>query len=367
MTERRPSAPRRKSPSRRGRAPGGPAAEASRAERLQKVLAAAGLGSRRACEELITSGRIEVNGQMVTELGARVDPAKDVVQIDGESLPKPKLVYYAVHKPRGVLSTNRDPGGRARVIDLVPREARVFSVGRLDMESEGLMLLTNDGALAQRLTHPRYEIPKTYIVQVVGQPDPAVLKQLREGVYLAEGFARVEHARIRGRKRQSTLLEVVLREGKNREIRRVFARCGHKVQHLKRIAIGPLRLGELPAGSYRPLDRREIAALKAVAAGEQPQRGAAVRRRKQEAGGAEEPRPPQKAARRPADSRPGRPSKKKTAGGKSQGGTPFPKKRVAKKKVAGKKVAGKKPGRGATGQGKGAKGKASPRGKRKSK
>ncbi|MEX2168773.1 MAG: pseudouridine synthase [Pirellulales bacterium] len=241
------------------------AGEDSKGDRLQKVLAAAGIASRRECEELIREGRVEVDGKVVTELGTRVDRQKQEVRIDGERLPKPKLVYFAVHKPEGVVSTARDPSGRPRITDLLPPDiGRVFPVGRLDMSSEGLILLTNDGELAQQLTHPSHGVPKVYHVQVAGQPDAEVLAQLRKGMHLAEGFARMANVRIKSTRKKSTVLEMVLEEGRNREIRRLLARVGHKVQRLTRIAVGPVRLGELPPGAYRPLKPEEIAALKAA-------------------------------------------------------------------------------------------------------
>jgi 23S rRNA pseudouridine2605 synthase len=232
-------------------------------ERLQKVLAAAGLGSRRQCEELIIAGRVEIDRRVVTELGTRVDPARQEVRVDGIPLRQPKLVYFAVNKPTGVVSTSRDPSGRPRVIDLVPAgHERLFAIGRLDLHSEGLTLVTNDGELANRLTHPRYGVAKTYRVTVAGSPTREVLDQLRHGVHLAEGFARAEHVAVKSHHKGSTLLEMVLREGKNREIRRILARVGHKVLRLTRIAVGPVRLGELPSGACRRLTREEVKALK---------------------------------------------------------------------------------------------------------
>ncbi len=165
-------------------------------QRLQKILAAAGLGSRRQCEELITSGRVEVDRQMVTQLGTRVDPGRQEIQVDGQPLSVGRRVYYAVNKPKGVVTTNRDPSGRPRVIDLVPgRDARLFAIGRLDLSSEGLILVTNDGELANRLAHPRYGVAKTYLAQVAGRPATEVLAQLCRGVRLAEGLARAESVR----------------------------------------------------------------------------------------------------------------------------------------------------------------------------
>ena len=237
-------------------------------ERLQKVLAAAGLGSRRQCEELILAGRVEVDGKVVTELGTRVGPGRHQIRVDGVRLRQPRRVYYALNKPPGVVCTNRDPSGRPRAIDLIPAvRERVFTVGRLDLHSEGLILLTNDGELANQLTHPRYRIQKTYRVLVAGHPDREVIAKLRRGVHLAEGLARVVGLRISKRYKQSTLLEIVLSEGRNREIRRVLARVGHKVLRLTRLAIGPLRLGGLAPGEYRRLGAREIDALRRATAG----------------------------------------------------------------------------------------------------
>ena len=231
-----------------------PVGEHPPGERLQKVLAAAGLGSRRQCEELITTGRVEVDRKVVTQLGTRVDPAVQDVRVDGESLSLGRRVYYAVNKPKGVVTTNRDPGGRPRVIDLVPnQDIRLFAIGRLDLNSEGLILVTNDGELANRLTHPRYGVEKVYLAQVVGRPTPEVLDKLRRGVHLAEGVARVEEVRIESHQKESTWLEIILREGMNREIRRLLARVGHKVLRLVRVSVGPVRLGKLPPGTVRPL------------------------------------------------------------------------------------------------------------------
>lgn len=236
-------------------------------ERLQKVLAAAGVASRRECEQLILEGRVEVDRKVVTELGMRVDRQHQEIRVDGEALPRQKMVYFAVHKPPGVVSTSRDPAGRPRVIDLMPPNTpRVFPVGRLDASSEGLILVTNDGDLAQGLTHPRHGVEKTYHVQVAGQVEREVLVLLQRGMHLAEGFAHVKHVRVKDRRKRSTILEMVLDEGRNREIRRLLARTGHKVQRLKRVAVGPVRLGELPCGAVRPLSNKEIESLKRVVA-----------------------------------------------------------------------------------------------------
>jgi 23S rRNA pseudouridine2605 synthase len=242
-----------------------PADEASRGERLQKVLAAAGLGSRRECENLISDGRVEIDRKVVSELGTRVDPARQEIRVDGESLRPTKRLYFAVNKPVGVVSTNRDPSGRSRVIDLVPTDQRVFAVGRLDRSSEGLILVTNDGEFANRITHPRYGVEKTYLVRVAGAPDQRQLARLKKGVHLAEGFARAHSIHVKKKQGRSTDLIIVLNEGRNREIRRILARVGHKVLALKRIAIGRIKLGDLPVGDCRRLMPVEVEALLHVA------------------------------------------------------------------------------------------------------
>jgi len=235
--------------------------EPSGLDRLQKVLAAAGIGSRRECEELITEGRVEVDGEFVTELGRKVDPTAQNIQVDGVALSQPKRVYFVLNKPVGVVSTNSDPDGRPRVIDLIKSDERLYPVGRLDRTSEGLILVTNDGELANRLTHPRYGIEKVYRVRVAGNPTPQQLGKLRKGVYLSDGMARISSIQTKRRFKQSTELEIVLREGRNREIRRILARIGHKVVQLKRVAIGPIRLGTMPVGAHRMLSRSEVQAL----------------------------------------------------------------------------------------------------------
>lgn len=231
-------------------------------ERLQKVLASAGVASRRECEELIVEGRVEVDHQVVTELGTRVDRQRQEIRVDGETLRRPKLVYFAVNKPEGVVTTARDPSGRPRVIDLLPPNSpRVFPVGRLDLASEGLILVTNDGELANGLTHPRHGVEKIYQVQVAGQVEQETIAKLHRGMHLAEGFAHVKHVRIKSRRKRSTILEMVLDEGRNREVRRLLARVGHKVQKLRRIAVGPVRLGDMPPGAVRLLTPKEIHSL----------------------------------------------------------------------------------------------------------
>ncbi len=236
--------------------------EASHGVRVQRVLASAGLGSRRSCEQLILDGRVEIDGNVVTELGVRVDPNRQSIRVDGTSLKRPRLRYFALNKPVGVISTKRDPGGRTRVVDLIPEGNRYFTVGRLDRSSEGLILVTNDGELANRLAHPRYGIAKTYRVEVAGHPEPDAIRQWQKGVRLAEGVVRLSSIRVVKRLKQSAVLEMVLREGRNREIRRITARMGHKVLTLRRVAIGPLRLADLPIGAHRELTAAEVQVLR---------------------------------------------------------------------------------------------------------
>ncbi|MDP1563011.1 MAG: pseudouridine synthase [Pirellulaceae bacterium] len=230
--------------------------------RLQKFLAAAGVGSRRDCELLIVEGRIEVDNKVVTELGTRIDPEKNVITYDGQRVRTERMQYFMLNKPQGVLSTAHDPSGRPRVVDLISSHQRVYNVGRLDMSSEGLILVTNDGNLAQYLTHPSFGVEKVYHVVVKGVPRFEDLETLKHGVHLMEGVAKVKDVEIRRRHKDSAELLMVLDEGKNREIRRMLAKIGHKVVRLIRVAIGPLALGDLPAGSHRRLTHEEVVELK---------------------------------------------------------------------------------------------------------
>ena len=230
-------------------------------ERLQKVLARTGVGSRRVCEDLIVDGRVTVNGE-VPVLGRRVDTAVDVVELDGVPLPvRPGLVHYLVNKPAGVVSTAEDTHDRPTVVGLVPEEPRVFPVGRLDMDSEGLIIVTNDGELTHRLTHPSYGVPKEYLVQVEGEPSPGAARQLREGVDLEDG--RTAPARVAVV--APSLLRMVIHEGRNRQIRRMCETVGHPVVRLVRTRIGALADPSLPPGSYRPLTFDEVRGLAAAA------------------------------------------------------------------------------------------------------
>jgi 23S rRNA pseudouridine2605 synthase len=235
-------------------------------DRLQKVLAHAGVGSRRHCEDLIAAGRVSVDGQVVRELGTRVDPESQRISVDGVAIHAEKPVYWLVYKPRGYLCTNHDPAKRPLVLDLVPHiPQRVYTVGRLDDDSEGLLLLTNDGDLAHRLMHPRFGVEKTYLVQVAGLPSRADIDQLLKGVWLSEGHVRARHVKRLKSQGQSSWLRIVLSEGKNREIRRMLARLNHKVLRLKRVAIGPVEVGNLRAGKSRRLSGTELASLRRAA------------------------------------------------------------------------------------------------------
>lgn len=234
-------------------------------ERLNKFLAHAGVGSRRHCDDLIAAGRVKVNGTVVRELGTRVEQGQ-TVHVDDKPVKEERLVYWLVNKPRGVLCTNYDPAGRPLAVDLVDHvNQRVYTVGRLDEESEGLLLMTNDGELAFRLTHPKFGIEKTYHVQVAGRPTINDMDQLLRGVWLSEGHVHAHRVKKLGSQGESTWLEIVLTEGKNREIRRMLARLGHKVLELKRQSIGPLWLGHLRSGKCRPLTFQELEKVKDLA------------------------------------------------------------------------------------------------------
>jgi 23S rRNA pseudouridine2605 synthase len=232
-------------------------------ERLNKYLAHAGIGSRRHCDALIAAGRVKVNGTPVTDLGLKIDPQQHAIAVDDHPVRSEKLVYWVVNKPPGVVSTNADPAGRPRAIDLLPHvEQRVYTVGRLDEASEGLLLMTNDGELAFHLMHPRFGIPKTYLVLVAGKPTPTDIDKLLTGVWLSEGKVKAKDVRRMKPQGNSTWLRIVLTEGKNREIRRMLASLGHKVMRLKRIAIGPVTLDKLPKGKARRVSASELTELK---------------------------------------------------------------------------------------------------------
>jgi 23S rRNA pseudouridine2605 synthase len=235
-------------------------------ERLQKILARAGFGSRRACEELIRQGRVAVAGQ-VAQLGQKADPDRDHITVDGKPVqPDSSRVYVALHKPRHVLSDEGDGSGRLTTArDLVPLPGRLFPVGRLDLRSEGLILLTNDGELGHLLTHPRYEHEKEYHVYVAGCPGKETLRKWREGVFLEGRRTALAKVSVLRREKEFTWLRIVLREGRKRQIRWVGAMLGHPVQRLIRVRIGPLRLGDLKPGQWRRLTDAEVKALRSAA------------------------------------------------------------------------------------------------------
>lgn len=230
--------------------------------RLQKVLAHAGVASRRAAEDLIARRRVEVNGEVVREQGLRVDPARDVIRVDGKRIPPQRQHQYVVlNKPRGVVSTMDDPHGRRTVADFLGGRGRLFHVGRLDADTEGLLLLTNDGDFAQRMAHPSFEVPKTYVAEVAGQVTEATLKRLRDGVTLEDGPVSADRTKLMQRLEDRSLVRVTLHSGRNRVVRRMFEEVGHPVRKLSRIAIGPVRLGDLKSGAVRDLTREELGAL----------------------------------------------------------------------------------------------------------
>lgn len=230
--------------------------------RLNKYLASHGIASRRRSDELIAEGKVTIDGRIVTDLGIKVDPSVNEVEIDGVVL-KPEQVrhrYYLLNKPAGVVCTNDMRESKPRAIDLITdrKKGRIYTVGRLDEDTVGLVLLTNDGDFAHRIMHPRYGVPKTYLVKLLGRIDDEAVQQVREGVHLAEGRTAGARVLIQQRSAKLSKLLVTLREGKNREVRRVFARLGHKVLDLKRIRIGPLDDRGLKAGRWRPLTRGEV-------------------------------------------------------------------------------------------------------------
>lgn len=234
--------------------------------RLQKVLAQAGHGSRRACEKLIATGRVSVDGVVVRELGVRVDPQRSVIHVDGmRVVTDTSLVTLALNKPLGVVSTMSDPEGRPSLEQFVAdRTERLFHVGRLDAESEGLLLLTNDGELAHRLAHPSFEVPKTYVVNVTGRVRPATGKALLVGVELEDGPARLDEFRVIDQTPKAAIIEVQLHEGRNRIVRRMFDAVDLPVERLVRTRIGPVRLGDLRPGRTRVLGRTELGSLMAA-------------------------------------------------------------------------------------------------------
>ena len=231
------------------------------------MLAAAGLASRRASEIMISEGRVEVNGRVVTEQGLRIDPERDVIRVDGSRIPPPRQhLYLVLNKPRGVVSTLDDPEGRRTINDLLAnlrhgKQSRLFHVGRLDTDTEGLLILTNDGEFAHRLAHPSYEVPKTYLAEVAGVVTPATVKRLREGITLDDGPVRPSAVKVVSSAGEKSLVKITLLEGRNRIVRRTMEAVGHPVRRLSRTGIGPVRLGTLKVGEFRDLTRDELGAL----------------------------------------------------------------------------------------------------------
>jgi 23S rRNA pseudouridine2605 synthase len=234
--------------------------------RLQKVLAAAGVGSRRHCEELIGAGRVEVDGQVVRRFGARVDPENQIIRVDGKRIPaRQDIVYLAFNKPRGVLTAMSDDRGRKTIVDFLGERAeRLFHVGRLDYDTEGLMLLTNDGELAHRLAHPSYEVAKTYVAEVSAPVPRDLGRRLQAGVELEDGVAAADKFRVLEQAGGRAMVEITLHEGRKHIVRRMLAEVGHPVSRLLRITVGPIKLGNLRPGATRDLTTREIGELYAA-------------------------------------------------------------------------------------------------------
>ncbi len=231
-------------------------------ERLQKILAAAGLGSRRSCEELILQGRVTVDGKVVAELGSKADPARQKICCDGELVRKASQLYFLINKPQGYVSTNEDERGRPRVVDLLPMHGeRLFTVGRLDADTEGLLIVTNDGDFAQRVAHPRYGVTKTYRANVHGVLNNFAKQELMAGVWIAGHRCNADWVKVVKKGHSDSQVEITMHEGRNREVRRMLAKVGHPVAHLRRVRIGPLEDHNLKLGQARRLEPMEVRAL----------------------------------------------------------------------------------------------------------
>ncbi|MDI6844068.1 MAG: pseudouridine synthase [Anaerosomatales bacterium] len=243
------------------------ASDARKPERLQKFLARAGVASRRRAEELIAAGRVRVNGETVTTMGVKVVPGCDAVEVDGVEVAPPTIhVYLMLNKPAGYVTTLKDPLGRPIVADLIPDTGRrVFPVGRLDADTTGLLLLTDDGEFAQMLMHPRFHVPKTYLARVEGRPTERALQRLRDGVVLSDGPTQPAQTELVDVGDGSSLVRITIREGRKRQVRRMLKHVGHPVIELHRERIGPLALGDLPEGAVRELTPEEVAALRTAA------------------------------------------------------------------------------------------------------
>ncbi len=236
-------------------------------QRLQKVLAAAGIDSRRKCEELILSGEVRVNRKVVDELPAFADPEKDIITVYGKKIRAAQKVYFLLNKPRGVICTNRDPRGRKKAIDLIQTSERIFCVGRLDADTTGLIILTNDSELTNRLTHPRYGIAKTYVVRINGEISGEQVVKLKKGVWLAEGKTGRASVKILKRRHNESSIEITIRQGLNRQVRRMLAKIGMPVKSLTRTRVGKLTIRGLGVGKSRTLTRAEVAYLKKATSG----------------------------------------------------------------------------------------------------
>jgi 23S rRNA pseudouridine2605 synthase len=231
-------------------------------QRLQKILAGAGVASRRKCEELILDGVVRVNRRVVDELPAFADADTDIITVSGKRVRRAEKVYFLLNKPKGVICTSSDPAGRKKAIDLVDCQFRIFSVGRLDIDTTGAIILTNDSALANRLTHPRYELAKTYEVRVKGRIGGDSLEKLKKGVWLAEGKTGRAAVKVIKRTGTESMIQIIIRQGLNRQVRRSMARLGYKVKGLRRTRIGNIGIKGLPVGGYKRLSRGQVAYLK---------------------------------------------------------------------------------------------------------
>ncbi len=261
MTSKRKDSPRAQHRGPKRRAAGSSETQAHK-ERLQKTLAAAGIASRRACEELILEGVVRVNGKVVDTLPAFVEPDKDVITVNGRRIHAEQKVYFLLNKPKGVICTSFDPQGRAKAVDLIDCKERIFCVGRLDVDTTGGIILTNDSELANRLTHPRYELPKTYEVRIRGRIEGDAIEKVKRGAWLAEGRTGRAAVKVLKRSRDESLLEVTIRQGLNRQVRRIMARVGFKVRGLKRTKIGNIGIKGLAVGGYRKLTKSQIEYLR---------------------------------------------------------------------------------------------------------
>jgi len=228
-------------------------------------MASAGVASRRQCEELILEGAVQVNGRAVDELPAFVDPDVDVITVGGRRLREPQRVYFLLNKPKGIICTSSDPQGRPSAVDLVPTRERVFCVGRLDADTTGLIILTNDPQLTNLLTHPKYKVPKTYVAKVAGRVDSKAVEKLRKGMWLAEGRTGQAAVKVLRSGRNDSLLEITIQQGLNRQVRRMLGKVGLPVQSLKRTRISGLKIEGLGVGRSRPLSKAEVAALRRAA------------------------------------------------------------------------------------------------------